>query len=175
VRTVKLTQPDAWQQMPPTGRLRPWITDRNSLTARIIHHFPDFNLVRVGQQLAVPLVDERRILNLRAGQLAVVREVILRSGNKPLVFAHTAVNPRDVSGAWRGLSRLGSRPLAEMLFRDPLVSRMPIEYRKLPRGHALLRAAGINTAAWARRSVFLKRRQPLLVTEVFLPAIVRVT
>ena len=172
MRTVKLTQPDAWQQIPPTGRLRAWITDRDSLTARIMHHFSDFNLLRVGQRLAVPLIDERRVLNLRASQFALVREVMLRSGNTPLVFAHTAVNPRDLSGAWRGLSRLGSRPLAEMLFHDPLVSRMPIEYRKLPRGHALLRSAGIDATAWARRSVFLKRRQPLLVTEVFLPTIV---
>lgn len=175
MRTVKLTQPDAWHQIPPTGHLRLWITDRDSLTARIIHHFPDFNLVRVGQQLAIPLVDERRALNLRAGEFALVREVILRSGNTPLVFAHTAVNPRDLFGAWRGLSRLGSRPLAEMLFQDPLVSRMPIEYRKLPRNHVLLRAAGVATTAWARRSVFLKRQQPILVTEVFLPAILRIT
>ena len=171
MRTVKLTQPDAWQQMPPTGRLRRWITDRGSLTARIVAHFPDFNLVRLGQQLVVPLNDERRALRLRRGELAIVREVALRSGVTPLVFAHTAVNPRDLAGAWRGLSRLGSRPLAEMLFHDPLVSRMPIEYRLLQQGHALLKRGGIDTAAWARRSVFLKRSQPLMVTEVFLPSL----
>lgn len=170
MRTVKLTQPDAWQQMPPMGTLREWITDRGSLTARIVGNFADFNLVRLGQQLVVPLSDERRALGLRRGELAVVREVVLRSGTTPLVFAHTVVNPRDLAGAWRGLSRLGSRPLAEMLFQDPLVSRMPIEYRKLRKGHALLRRGGIRSDAWARRSVFLKYGQPLMVTEVFLPA-----
>ncbi len=171
MRTVKLTQPDAWQQMPPTGAMRPWITDRGSLTARIVAHFPEFNLVRVRQERCVPLADERRALGLRAGELAVVREVVLRTASRPLVFAHTAVNPDALSGAWRGLSRLGARPLAEMLFHDPLVSRMPMEYRKLPRGHALLESAGIRHQAWARRSVFLKHGQPLLVTELFYPAI----
>ncbi|MFN5541626.1 MAG: chorismate--pyruvate lyase family protein [Betaproteobacteria bacterium] len=170
MRTVKLTQLDAWQHMPPTGALRKWITDRGSLTARIDGNFADFNLVRLGQQLVVPLSDERRVLGLRRGELAVVREVVLRSGVTPLVFAHTVVNPRDLAGAWRGLSRLGARPLAEMLFHDPLISRLPIEYRKLRKGHGLLQRGGINTAAWARRSVFLKGGLPLLVTEVFLPS-----
>jgi len=138
MRTVKLTQPDAWQQMPPMGTLREWITDRGSLTARIVGNFADFNLVRLGQRLVVPLSDERRALGLRRGELAVVREVVLRSGTTPLVFAHTVVNP--------------------------------IEYRKLRKGHALLRRGGIRSDAWARRSVFLKYGQPLMVTEVFLPA-----
>jgi chorismate--pyruvate lyase len=146
LRTVKLSQLDAWQQMPPVGSMRPWITDRGSLTARIVSHFPDFNLVRVRQERRVPLRDERRALSLRANELAVVREVILRSASTALVFAHTAVNPKSLSGAWRGLSRLGARPLAEMLFHDPLVSRRPMEYRKLPKGHALLVAAGVGTA-----------------------------
>ena len=172
MRTVRLTQLDAWQQMPPTGALRKWMTDRGSLTARIVSNFSDFNLLRTSQHLAVPLHDERRVLHLRCGELAMVREVVLRSGSTPLVFAHTAVRPRDLAGAWRGLSRLGSRPLAEMLFHDPLVSRMPIEYRKLSKGHVLLRLGKIDTTAWARRSVFLKRGAPLMVTEVFLSALV---
>jgi len=171
MRTIKLTQPDAWRQMPPTGPLRAWMTDRGSLTARNVAHFPDFNLVRVGQQLKLPAEDERRALQLRRGELAMVREVFLRTGSIPLVFAHTAVHPRDLVGGWRGLSRLGSRPLAEMLFHDPLVSRMPIEYRQLAPGHALMCAGKLSSSAWARRSVFLKGGRPLMVTEVFLPAV----
>ena len=176
MRTVKLTQPDAWRQAPPADALRPWLSARGSLTARIAARFDGFNLLRLSQKRAQPYADERRALGLKRGQRAVVREVILRSGGTPLVFAHSVATPVSLRGAWRGLSRLGARPLAEMLFRDPLVTRMPIEYRKLDRRHALFRKA-IATAdrparfLWARRSVFLKRRTPLLVTEVFLPAI----
>jgi chorismate lyase len=175
MRTVKLMQPDAWRYMPPTGALRPWIIDRGSLTSRIVEHFDQFNLVRLTQHLARPNADECRALGLRAHELAVVREVLLRSAATPLVFAHTAAHPRDLAGAWRGLSRLGARPLAEMLFHDPLVARMPMEYKRLHAPHPLAIAARQyhwpTETFWARRSVFLKAGRPLLVTEVFLPAI----
>lgn len=181
MRTIKLTQPDAWRQMPPTGSLRPWLTDRGSLTARIVAHFPNFNLQRLGQSRVTPNEDERRALGLRHGEQAIVREVLLKSNTTVLVFAHTAMHPRDLRGAWRGLSRLGSRPLAEMLFHDPTVTRMAMEYRRLPATHALMthmdemRLLDNETrhTIWARRSVFLKRGAPLLVTEVFLSAIER--
>ena len=120
---------------------------------------------------------------MRAGELAVVREVLLRNGNTALVFAHSVLARRDLQGAWRGLSRLGSRPLAEMLFHDPTVSRLPMEYKQIDRRHPLFQRAAsatkmvdanmidtnkIDNALWARRSVFVKRGRPLLVTEVFL-------
>ena len=178
MRTVKLTQPDPWRQIPPTGALRPWLTDRGSLTARLILHGVDFNLQRISQRLVCPHQDECRVLAIRAGALAMVREVMLLDGDVPLVFAHTAVNPRDLHGAWRGLSRLGARPLAEMLFHDPTVTRMPIEYKQIRAPHVLLSSiyqhlSGEPIACWARRSVFLKRGRPMLVTEVFLPAILK--
>lgn len=176
MRTVKLTQPDAWRQAPPAGAMRRWLSARGSLTARIASRFDGFNLLRLSQKLVVPHADERRALGLKRGRRAVVREVVLRGGAIPLVFAHSVAAPASLRGAWRGLSRLGARPLAEMLFADPLVTRMPIEYRRLDRRHALFRKAIAAadrpaTFLWARRSVFLKRRAPLLVTEVFLPAI----
>ncbi len=176
MRTVKLTQPDAWRQIPPTGKMRAWLTDRGSLTARLISHGCQFNLLRISQQLIRPHYDERRVLALRAGELAVVREVILRDGDTPLIFAHSAVNPRDLYGAWRGLSRLGARPLADMLFHDPTVTRMPMEYKRLRSPHLFLAPVNkslgpITGECWARRSVFLRDGRPLLVTEVFLSGI----
>ena len=173
MRTIKLTQPDCWRQMPPTGKLRAWLTDRGSLTVKIIASVDNFNLQRLQQRLATPYRDERRALGLRLGELALIREVILRDGVTPLVFAHTAANPRDLRGAWRGLSKLDNRPLAEMLFHDPTVSRMAIEYKQLPMTHPLIRSIATVRALppqriWARRSVFLKNGRPLMVTEVFL-------
>lgn len=177
MRTVKLIQPNAWRQMPPVGPMRPWLTYRGSLTSRIVEHFDRFNLVRLSQHLGRPNRDEHHALDLRSGELAVIREVLLRDGTTPLVFAHTAANPHDLRGAWRGLSRLGARPLAEMLFQDPAVARMPMEYRQLRSTHRLALSARQHQLPsgnlWARRSVFLKQGRPLLVTEVFLPAILQ--
>ncbi len=181
MRTLRLLRPDAWHGKPPShhdprfGRLHHWLTSRGSLTARIVEHFDDFNLVRLMQRRKLPNVDERRELHLRERELAVVREVLLRDGNTPLVFAHSLVAPRDLRGAWRGLSRLGARPLAEMLFHDAAVVRLPMEYKKIDCRHPLYRRAQQvapfeANAVWARRSVFIKNGRPLLVTEVFLNA-----
>ena len=82
--------------------------------------------------------------------------------------------PRDLTGVWRGLSKLGARPLADMLFGDASVARHPIEYKQIDHRHPLFRAAKRalpqlqSTRLWARRSVFMKQGRPLLVTEVFL-------
>jgi chorismate--pyruvate lyase len=176
MRTLRLTRIDAWRDKPPSHPhpLHRWLADRGSLTARIVEHYPAFNLVRLKQRQQYPNLDERRHLDFRPGELAIVREVLLRSGDAPLVFAHSVVARRDLTDAWRGLSRLGSRPLAEMLFHDPTVVRLPMEYRKIDHRHALFRRAlavapfSVKTL-WARRSVFLKFGRPLLVTEVFLP------
>ncbi len=175
MRTLRLMRLDAWRSAPPPHphALRAWLTDRGSLTSRIVAHFSQFNLVRLEQHLQRPTRDERRELGLRNGELAVVREVILRNGETPLVFAHSVAAHRDLRGAWRGLSRLGQRPLAEMLFNDPNVTRLPMEYKKIDARHQLYRRAKqvveIDACTlWARRSVFWKRGRPLLVTEVFL-------
>jgi chorismate--pyruvate lyase len=179
VRTLRLLRPDAWRSAPPShgneqsGSLHPWLTSRGSLTARIISHVDQFNLMRLTQRAQLPHVDERRELGLRDREFAIVRVVLLRDGDTPLVFAHSIASRRDLRGAWRGLSRLGGRPLAEMLFHDASVVRLPMEYRKIDSRHPLYRRAAEVTdvkekSLWARRSVFLKQGRPLLVTEVFL-------
>ncbi|MBL0125279.1 MAG: chorismate lyase [Betaproteobacteria bacterium] len=179
MRTLRLLRPDAWHSMPPShgdvefGKLHPWLTSRGSLTTRLIANVDRFNLVRLIQRAQLPNVDERRELGLRDRERAIVREVLLRDADTPLVFAHSIVARRDLTGAWRGLSRLGSRPLAEMLFHDTGVTRLPMEYRKIDARHPLYRRAmevapSHARSIWARRSVFLKQGRPLLVTEVFL-------
>jgi len=179
MRTLRLMKPDAWRSAPPAHPhpLHAWLTSRGSLTARIKSRVNHFNLVRLKQCPQLPNTDERRELGLRRGEQALVREVLLRDGERVLVFAHSAVARADLRGAWRGLSRLGGRPLAEMLFNDPTVVRLPMEYRKIDSRHPLYRRAQqvaplAATCVWARRSVFLKRGRPLLVTEVFLTMMV---
>ena len=179
MRTLRLLRPDAWRTKPPSysdadfGNLHAWLASRGSLTARIVEHVGHFNLIRLVQHGQLPNVDERRELGLRDRERAIVREVLLRDGDTPLVFAHSIVARRDLRGVWRGLSRLGGRPLAEMLFHDPTVVRLPMEYKKIDARHPLYRraqqvAALAAPSLWARRSIFLKHGRPLLVTEVFL-------
>ena len=75
------------------------------------------------------------------------------------------------------VERTRNRPLAAVLFDDPRVRRAPLEAARLDardsRWHHAARATGHDDlpALWARRSAFHRGGVPLLITEIFLPAI----
>jgi chorismate--pyruvate lyase len=113
---------------------------------------------------------------MRHGVRCVVREVSLSCGQQPVVFAHSVVEMRARRGAWRMLAALGVRPLGAALFADPRVERFPLRFRWLNSRHELYNSAlklieRPPAGLWARRSLFELRGSRLLVTEVFLPAI----
>ena len=167
-----------WHPLPVCGdaRLRRWLLDRGSLTRRIQLRCENFQLDILAQGRAAARRDEHAVIGLRAGARCVVREVSLNCGREPVVFAHSVFPPRALRGAWRMLSGLGARPLGAALFADPRIKRYPLRFRQLNPRHALHeRASGLlrvsPASLWARRSLFVLYGAPLLVTEVFLPAI----
>jgi len=118
------------------------------------------------------------MLGISGRRLAMVREVYLYCRRTPVVFAHSVCHARALRGPWRALVRLGSRPLGAELFADPRVRRYPLRQRKLNRQHELhIRARAVlrkaPTTLWARRSLFTLAGSPILVTEVFLPGILK--
>ena len=169
--------PHTWLAKPAVGgSLHAWLTAPGSLSWRIQARCPVFGVRRLRQARALPYVDEASLVGVPVGHHALVREVILRCGTEPVVFAHSVTRARHLKGAWRSLQGLGSRPLATMLYDDPRIQRRPLSFRKLNARHPLYcRAAqtlpDLPAELWARRSVFLFRGAPLLVTELFLPAI----
>ncbi len=156
---------------------RGWLADEGSLTHRLRQRCRDFSVrpVRVG--FARPNRDENSLLQLRADELAYIREVVLNCNGQAVVFAHSVVAAGSLRGPWAAVTRLGSRPLGEALFGNPLVARGSLQYRRIEARHALARQAaraGIAVSGkslWARRSLFSLRGHALLVTEVFLPAV----
>lgn len=105
-----------------------------------------------------------------------MREVLLLCNEVPVVFAHSILPLAGLRGGWNGITRLGSRSLGEALFSNHRIERQPLAYRCVRRDHPLYRAAARQATVtarrlWARRSVFCLNGHPLLVTEVFLPAI----
>ena len=160
--------------LPQDCRLAAWLAADGSLTAHIRRVGHDFAVRRLVQRCMSALPEEAALLRHRQG--ATVREVLLMEGDVPLVFAHSVTSHRHTSGPWRTLCGLGSRPLAELLFADRSVIRQPLHYRAVtavdPLGQRILKALPQSKfPLWARRSAFYKDDAPLLVTEVFLPAI----
>lgn len=158
------------------GPYASWLAEAGSLTARIRAACTHFRVEVLGQAMASPIADERASLHSAPGRVARVREVLLHADGTPVVFAHSAVNPAHERGAWHLLAGLGARPLGALLFADPCIGRGLLQWRRLDARHPLYQRAARACVLpprefWARRSVYRRAGRPLLVTEVFLPAV----
>jgi len=167
-----------WHPAPLTisPQVRGWLQNSGSLTRHIQQRCNNFRVEPVFQSLATACNDELAVLKLRPRELAHVREVYLYCGKVPVVFAHSVVARKNLQGAWHGMSKLGNKSLGTVLFTNPAIKRTPLRFRKLNLTHPLFYRACKNMQVapdklWARRSLFTLDGQPILVTEVFLPAI----
>lgn len=162
-----------WHPSPgASGAYRHWLQVEDSLTSRLQASFNNFRVANVSQHWAHPLPDEAAVLGLRPDHTALIREVWLQSGDTPLVFARSVLPRASLRGAWRNLGRLGSRPLGAVLFADRKVSRTPLMFCKLSRHHPISLRIG-QAGLWARRSVFIRSGRTILVTESFLPGVLK--
>lgn len=158
------------------ARLRQWLSAPGSLTARLrLHGQVSVQVITQGRQTLWP--QEQKALRCRQGH---VREVVLRIGGRPAVWARSTTPLNAVKGPWRAIKGLGTRPLAELLFehsqvrRDPLIAQalatQSPERRHLARQWARLTPPADTLAPlWTRRSVFWHRGHPLQVLESFAP------
>ncbi len=151
--------------------LRMSLLDSGSLTARLLAVCEHFE-VRVLRQLwEFPRLSERRLLQLEPRRCALIREVALVCDDQPMVFARSVMPASSLSGELRHLRRFGNRSLGSLLYADPELQRSDFEL-----AFAAARLFQVPTAVyagdtrlWGRRSRFLLKNQPLLVSEIFLP------
>lgn len=158
-----------------------WLSRAGALTEglRALGHL-ELEVLRETVYLASP--DECLAMSLPATQRLHIREVCMCIDQTPCVVARSLLTPQGYSGAWQSIRRLGKRPLADLLYRDRRVIRSHFETARVNRFHPLgamaaqqLNACASDTLpnwqppAWARRSVFRREGEPLLVSECFLP------
>jgi chorismate--pyruvate lyase len=159
-----------------------WLTAPGSLTARLVAHSRQFRVQKVRQASAVCLADEAAAIGLARPQRVWEREVLLRCDGRPAVYGHTVVPASATARDWPLFSALGERSLGSTLFYDPLVRRGQLEFARIRPGHPLLARVRAVLGAdlddrpedatyYARRCVYRRRQGLLLVTEVFLPAV----
>jgi chorismate--pyruvate lyase len=175
-----ITTDHFWNRLTPgcAPALHPWLHDHGSLTQRIQQRCETFTVLPVQDGLARIAYDESTLLGIAPHELAYSREVFLLANGKPVVFAHSTCASEHLRGAWKAMSGLGNRSLGSLLFTHPLVMRQPLHFKALRAHHPLYHSAtqtlGIAPdTLWARRSLFTLQGAPLLVTEVFLPEILR--
>ena len=139
-----------------------WLTEQGSLTERLKNEFNDAKVDVIYEGLAL---DE---------ETDYIREVIIKSHDKPMIFAHTRLKMNDLEDSWMCLKTLGQQSLANILFKDPEISRHSLLYRVCEPEDVLykhLKLLGYikEEILWMRQSEWIRHRKILLLTEVFLP------
>ncbi|WP_197422843.1 chorismate--pyruvate lyase family protein [Burkholderia sp. ABCPW 14] len=172
-----------WRETPRPGASsaqKDWLTRGGSLTAHLARL--GGVTVRVTREaVATPWADEHAALACVTRTPVWVREVVLAVDGTPFVAAHSIAPLAASKGVWQAMRRLRTRPLAELLYSDPEVTRSALVSRRVIAGHplfalasrALNRAHAAQHAFAARRSVFERHGAPLMVTECMLPALWR--
>jgi len=158
---------------------QPWLSDTGSLTQRIEKV--------TGQKLQVQVLrdcpqtlnsDESRYFHFQIRRCRV-REVMLCANNIPLVMAHSVIPTLSSSGSNHSVLRLGSKPLGAVLFAKTRMhskAKPPRDIARLDKGSSLWKKCskhnvGLSSPLWARRTLYRLKGHPILVNEIFLPAL----
>ncbi len=152
--------------------LHQWLAEPGLLTAlvrRACGCETQFHLLRVERSpLSATLAHRMGV----ADTGCLVREIEFSCGSARWVFAQS-VFPDSTVRQHPWLAELGNVALGESLLDQKDVSRQPLEYREIAADEALAVAAGgLDGPAWARRAVYRLSLAPIIVQEVFLPALI---
>jgi chorismate--pyruvate lyase len=151
-----------WLMRP--GALTAGLRQLGKMDLRVLREYAD----------GAPL-DEARAMGLPLNAPVWIREILMSVDGVDSVVARSLTPLGASHGVWQGMRRLRTRPLADMLYHDRSILRSPFACRRLAspvpfhKTARLIQAPEDNGALWARRSVFWRYGQPLLVAECFLP------
>lgn len=167
-----------WRKRPAGMRhdLSKWVRSGGSLTERIMERCGNFSVRHVSNRFSRADRDEAGKIGAARHESVLVREVYLCCGEIPVVFAHSVAARKSLKGPWRKLRFLGQRSLGSAFLSDPAVGRGQLEYLAVSRTHPLYGKScrfmkSKPAKLWARRSLFFRGKNAILVTEVFLPEI----
>lgn len=174
---------DSWHPYTPAARrtlpvrIRDWVALETSMTARVGRVADTPIDVEVLRQAQAPLYPDETGLVAEGAAPATVREVCLSSKGQPLLVARTSLTSRKLQ-SHPTIVKLGNKALGSLLFAGPAPCPYSArEYTLLQAGdprYALARSRhdGVAQGYWARRTLFWLFDEPLLVTEIFLPALI---
>jgi len=135
---------------------------------------PDMQVEVLQHAYSLPRRDEAALLRVH-NEAGLAREVIMHCQNQPWIYARSFFPHALVKANGNHFARLGPRPLGELLFGNPQVVRSEFSVAKLKPGHLEYHEAAACLSEkprhlWARRSTFHLPDGKLVLTEVFLPA-----
>jgi chorismate--pyruvate lyase len=160
---------------------QPWLSDTGSLTQKLEK--------AIGQKLVVQVLrdrrqslhqDEHHYFQNRIKRCRI-REVLLCVNETPLVIARSIIPTYSSSGSNHAILRLGTRPLGAVLFSKTRMhskARPQRDIARLDKSSKLWKGFqkdGITSSSplWARRTLYRLKGHPILVNEIFLPALLQ--
>ena len=152
-----------------------WLVDEGSLTAKLVDLSGDNFKLEVQSQLhRVILPEEKSILELSEIDTVIDRKVLLKGRDAPWIFAHSLIPLSSATGDLKVLKNLNNRSLGEFLFKNSSIVRRSLEVAHMAAKSFGIEAKdiGCKEKLWGRRSLFSQGRRSLLVSEIFLPALI---
>ncbi len=156
----------------PNANIDSWLSEPGSLTRRLKQTFSgDFSVSVQAQGLCRPFSQDASQLGLGQNQETFIREVFLSVSGQTLVFARTTV-PDYSLNTLDSLTKLGNKPLGEVIFGYPDLERLYLHIAKVARdclSADMAQMLGEEHYLWARRNTYKIAGQVFLVSEFFLP------
>jgi chorismate--pyruvate lyase len=182
-RTEKPLQSIQWLpaerlgQLDVDQKLRPWLIGKGLLSVRVKEACGGQYRLRLVDQWSGQLSGSHKLGLKSADDAGLFREVEICRGSEAWVFAQT-VAPDSTLCLHPWLAEMGDTALDETLTGLSGTERGSYEYAWVPVDQALgaraVRRADVKPAGlWARRTRIALRGAPLLMHEVFLPAMGR--
>jgi chorismate lyase len=148
-----------------------WLFEPHSLTAKLKSRAQHFSVQVLSEQQFQLTPAQQQLLACKENT-ALNREVLLLCDEQPVVYAQSWL-PSTVSGVKNQLHNMGERPLGDVIFQHPDLSRTDIEIARFDTQHPLQKlVAHLNLpqqTLLGRRSLFSLKNYKFLVCEVFLP------
>ncbi|MDO5666392.1 MAG: chorismate lyase [Alcaligenaceae bacterium] len=150
-----------------------WLNRPGALTNGL-RQVGEFSIEVLNEYIAYINEDEAYPLNLTVNQTIWVREILMSINGQKAVYARSITELTASRAAWQGIRALHARPLADILYNDPAISRSSFETTKLNSELTLQRSIAQypelpQNELLARRSTFFQNHEGLTVNEVFLP------
>lgn len=160
-----------------------WLEKPFILSKALKKVYTEFSVSLVSQSINYIPDDEVDPLECQKNTQGLIREVYLLGNCSPCIYARVTVPEKTFLANREDFENLGNRPIGEtMLYNDPSVTRGDFEIKRLTQDDYLLFDSVVHQnffevaiasmhkvkELWARRSVFTKGTNRLLVTEVFL-------
>ncbi|MGB6102647.1 MAG: chorismate lyase [Pusillimonas sp.] len=153
-----------------------WLFRPDALTAGL-RQLGSVQLRVINEQATGLLPAEAWMLQREVRSPIWVREIMMSIDGVDSVFARSFTPLAASHGLWQGMRHLRTRPLADMLYHNPQITRSPFLACRLHDQNPLYRTAQRILGRQrppahkllARCSVFWRHGEPLLVAECFMP------